>query len=195
MRCTCTSVLRMEAASFAVTLYLLTALKGHKEIHLLPEPQLRNAESTGKMERWEDTSHSPEDHRGESPAELVCDSAFSQWTLMKPYRILGEILITPSLLPLLQQKPNAFCFECLVATSPYLIPWVYKCSPACTCPKLPRALFSSPNRLLPHCHPSHWLPLHETKKFVNFFCFHLSFKEIHYYILWYFFCFVLFSSS
>lgn len=82
--------LRMEAASFAITLYLLTAVKGHRELHLQPEPQLRNAESTGKMERWEDTSHSPEDHRGESPAELACDSAFSQWTLMKPYRILGE---------------------------------------------------------------------------------------------------------
>lgn len=194
MKCTWTSTLRMEAASFAVTLYLLTALKGHKEIHLLPEPQLRNAESTGKMERWEDTSHSPEDHRGESPAELVRDSAFSQWTLMKPYRVLGEILITPSLLPLLQQKPNAFCFECLVATSPYLIPWVYNCSPACTCPKLPRALISFPNRLLPLCHPSHWLSLHVTKKFVSFFCCHLSSKEIHYYIVWNF-LFVLFSSS
>lgn len=82
--------LRMEAASFAVTLYFLTALKGHKELHLLPEPQLRNAESTGEMEKWEDDSHPSEDHRGESPAELPCDSAFSQWTLMKTCRILGE---------------------------------------------------------------------------------------------------------
>ena len=82
--------LRMEAASFAITLHLLTAFEGHRELHLQPEPQLRNAESTGKMERREDTSHSPEDHRGESPAELACDSTFSLWTLMKPYRILGD---------------------------------------------------------------------------------------------------------
>lgn len=58
-----------------------------------------------------------------------------------------EILTTPSLLPLPQQKPNAFCFECLVATSPYLIPWVYNCSLACTCPKLPRAVVTSPSCL------------------------------------------------
>ena len=75
---------------FAITLYLLTAFEGHRELHLQLEPQLRNAERTGKMERWEDTSHPPEDHRGESPVELACDFAFSQWILTKPYRILGE---------------------------------------------------------------------------------------------------------
>lgn len=142
------------------------------------------------MERWEDTSHSPEDHRGQSPAELACDYAFSQWTLMKPnteYKECLEILITPSLLPLPQQKPNAFCFECLVATSPYLIPWVYNCSPACTSPKLPRAIFSSPNCLFPHSHPSHLLPLHVMMKFVKLFCFHSFSKEICYYTLWIFF--------
>lgn len=63
--------LRMESASFVITLFLLTALEGHREFHLQPEPQLRNAESTRKMERWEVTSHSPEDHTGESPAELA----------------------------------------------------------------------------------------------------------------------------
>lgn len=115
--------LRMEAASFAITLYLLTALEGHRELHLKPEARLRNAESTVKMERWEDTSHTPEDHRGESPAELACDSSFSQRTLrrnLKEFSESLEILLTPSLLPLTQQKPCAFCFECLVATSPYL---------------------------------------------------------------------------
>lgn len=71
-------------------LYLLTAFEGQRELHLQPEPQLRNAESTVKLERREDTSHYAEDPRGESPAELACDSAFSQWTPMKPYRILGE---------------------------------------------------------------------------------------------------------
>lgn len=150
--------LRMEAASFAITLYLLTAFEGHRELHLQPETQLRNAESTGKKERWEDNSRSPEDHRGESPAELACDSAFSQWTLMKPYRILGESWDfdnTFSSPPLPQQKPNAFCFECLVATSPYLIPWVYNCSLACTCPQaatsrplLPQLPFSARSPIL-----------------------------------------------
>lgn len=109
-----------------------------------PTEECREHQKDGEME---DTSHSPEDHRGESPAELACDSMFSQWTLMKPYRILGEILTTPSLLPLLQKKPTAFCFECLVATNPYLIPWVYKYSPACIRPNLPRAVLSSPNHL------------------------------------------------
>lgn len=141
--------LRMEAASFAFTLYLLTAFEGHRELHLQPEPQLRNAESTGKMKRWKDTSHSPEDHRGENPAELACDSAFSQWTLMKPYRILEESWDFDNTFssPPAAAKAYAFCFECLVATSPYLIPWVYNCSLACTCPKLPRAVLSSPNCL------------------------------------------------
>ena len=73
----------MEAASFEITLYLLTAFEGHRELHLPPEPQLRNAESPATMEGWEVTSHSPEDHRGKSPAAPACDSAFSQWTLMK----------------------------------------------------------------------------------------------------------------
>ncbi len=87
------------------------------------------------------------------------------WWNLTEYMESLEILITPSLLPLPQQKPtNAFCFECLVATSLYLIPWVYNCSPACTCPKLPRAVLSSPSCRFPHGHPSHWLPLHVMMK-------------------------------
>lgn len=72
------------------------------------------------------------------------------------------VLTTPSLHPLLQQKPIALCFECLVATSPYLIPWVYNCSPSPTYPKLPPAIIFSPNcLLLTHTHyPFHWeMPL------------------------------------
>lgn len=83
-----------------------------------------------------------------------------------------EILITPSLHPLLQQKPIAFCFECLVATSPYLIPWVYNCSPSCTCPKMPLAILSYPYCLLPtvthptdNCLFSQW-------RFICFFLLH-----------------------
>lgn len=65
-------------------------IEGHREPPLQPEPQLRNAESTRKMARWEHAWRSPEDHRVESQAELACESASSQWTLMKSYRILGE---------------------------------------------------------------------------------------------------------
>lgn len=134
--------LRIDAAWFAITLYLLTALKEHIF------RQNPNWGMQRTLERWrEDTSHSPEYHQGESPAGLAHDSMLSQWTLMKTLSSSGESLITPSFLPPLQQKPNAFCFECLVATSPYPIPWVYKCSPACTCPMLPGAIFSCPNRL------------------------------------------------
>lgn len=117
-------------------------------------------------ERWEDTPCSPEDHRGESPAELACDSTFSQWTLMKQ----NKRRVLRSLLPLPQQKPKAFCFECLVETSPYLIPWVYNRSLACTCPKRMRAVLASPNFLFPHDHPSYWLPLHVMIQFVSWFC-------------------------
>lgn len=63
------------------------------------------------------------------------------------------VLTTPSLHPLLQQKPIALCFECLVATSLYLIPWVYNCSPSPTYPELPLAIIFSPNCLL-HIHAS-----------------------------------------
>lgn len=76
--------LRMEAASFATTLHLLTAFEGHWELHLQAEHQMKNAESTREMKRWEDSSHSPEDNSGETFGTL------NQWTLMKPVRILGE---------------------------------------------------------------------------------------------------------
>lgn len=73
--------------------------------------------------RWEDTSHSPKDRRGEESSWAGLWLRFSQRTLMKLKKKYLESLetLTPSLLPLPQQKPDAFCFECLVATSPYLI--------------------------------------------------------------------------
>lgn len=87
----------MKAASFAITLYLLATFDGHIELHLKPEARLRNTESTREVERLEDTLPSPEDHRRESPAELACDSAFSQQTLrrnLKEYLESLEILLT-----------------------------------------------------------------------------------------------------
>lgn len=82
----CTSTLRMEAVSFAMTLHFLTAFEGHRELHLQPENQLMNAESTRKMDRWEDTSHSPEDHRGETLVTL--QSVDSDETLHSIRRVL-----------------------------------------------------------------------------------------------------------
>lgn len=72
--------------------------------------------------RWEDTSHSPKDRRGKESSWAGLWLRFSQRTLMKLKKYLESLeTLTPSLLPLPQQKPDAFCFECLVATSPYLI--------------------------------------------------------------------------
>lgn len=152
--------LRMEAASYEITLHLLTAIEGHGEPHLQPEPQLRNAESPWKDgEMGSYLTFSWGSQRGESSWAglwLYVQSVDSDKT---EYRILGESRDFDNTFsyppPLLQQKLKAFCFECLVATSPYLIPWVYNCSPACTCPKLPRAILSSPSCLFPHGHPSH----------------------------------------
>lgn len=104
------------------------------------------------------------------------------------WNLAERVSRTPSLLPLLQQKPIAFCFECLVATSPYLIPWVYNCSPACTCPKLPQAILSSPQLPFPHGHTSHWrLPLRVMIKSVNLFCF-FSFLPHSFNIFFFFTC-------
>lgn len=64
------------------------------------------------------------------------------------------VWITPSLHPLLQQKPIALCFECLVAAGPYLIPWVYNCSPSPLHPELPPAIIFSPSCLPPADRPS-----------------------------------------
>lgn len=117
--------------------------EGHRELHLQLEPQLRNAEST--RERWKEVTRMPRilPRITEGRVQLVTLLSVSGlgWNLTESEESF-EILITPSLLPLLQQKPNALCFECLVATSLYLIPWVYKCLPACTCPW---ALPSPPN--------------------------------------------------
>lgn len=113
--------------------------------HLPPEPQPRNAENTGKMERrhlrfsWV----SPRGESSRAGTWLHAESVDSNENFEFIRRVFDNTIFPPPL----QQKPNAFCFECLVATSPYPIPWVYKCSPACTCPMLPGAIFSCPNRL------------------------------------------------
>lgn len=118
---------------------------------------------------WEDTSHSPKDRRGE-------ESSWAGWCLrfqsvdsdenLKKYLESLETL-TPSLLPLPQQKPDAFCFECLVATSPYLITLSLQ---LLTCLYLPQAILPFSNCLFPRRHPSHQLPLPVLMKFVDFIC-------------------------
>ena len=131
---------------FVITLYLLTAFEGHRELHLQLEPQLRNAEHTGKMKRWEDTSHPPEDHRGESPVELACDSAFSQWILTKPYRILGESWDLNNTFSAPPAAAKAWCFLLWMFGSNQSLPDTLSLQ-LLTClylpPKPPRAILSS----------------------------------------------------
>lgn len=86
------------------------------------------------------------------------------------------VLTTPSPHPLLQQKPIALCFECLVATSPYPIPWVYNCSPSTTYPKLPLAISFSPNCLLPtDTHPTDKCRFQSVELILFFFKFSVLF--------------------
>lgn len=142
--------LRMEAASFEITLYLLTAFWRTQRASSparIPAEECREHRKDGEMGRY--LAFSWGSQRGESSWAglwLRFQSVDSDET---EYRILGESWDFDNTFssPLLQQKPNAFCFECLVATSPYLIPWVYNCSPACNCPKLPQAILPLPNCL------------------------------------------------
>lgn len=110
------------------------------------------------MKRWEDSSHSPEDNRGETFGTL------SQWTLMKPVRILGESrdfdnTISP---PLAAAK--AYCFLLWMFGSNQPLPNTLSLQlhiPASLYPKLPLAILSSPNCLFP-------MVTHPTDNFVFF---------------------------
>lgn len=159
--CTRTSTLRMEAADFAITLQLLTAFEGHKELCLQPEPQLRNAESAREIERGgEDTTPSSKDHH-------ACHSNFSRWTLMKPYRILGGSWDIDKSVSSPSAAAKACCFLLWMFGSNQSLPDTLSLQ-LLTClylpPKLPQAILSSPNCLFPPTVTSHpkaksWLSL------------------------------------